>query len=1033
MKTKLKNSNKIISIVLALVMLIGMLPINTVLATDAVELPTKLYVGDTLVVQNGTVQSVTSGNGWSFDSTTATLTLNDGFNMEYSKASGENCVIYCEGDLNIVSNGSVTIPGAYYGIFMPSGHLKLDVQSGTLLVKDADSSGTAIYQRSGSRLSVNVSQDAVLNVKAHATAINSSALSFAGKGTINVTASNPSSKAIYARDVLKIDGVTMNLTGGNEGSDILAGADITIGETEASTVNLLGRNKEGIEGSNSSTVSITNGSLLRISAKSGSTYVCGVYAGTVNISNSTVIMEALNGKSHNNYGFVGNLNVSGNSHIRGACSSTDTKRGFASGTISVTGNYHYRKDSTESFSYNNSITKKTINYFELITEEHLDYTHTETGHTYGCASATCPCSVVILAEEAHSYDNNCDTTCNVCGAERTIYHDWSNLDGICKVCSAECAHEDTYNNLIRPVQNADGTWGKGKIVKICNICGNSSLVQEVERDHEGYKVFDETAAELEAILNSGKMTDTWKNDYTNSLNGLRNSAYYQVYTEIETAIPSMTESLKSIIAAIEAGIADGTMIKADFTYMTSLFDEINALIDNDPNKLIPSESGRFQGIYYGYYMSCKNNGNHSQADYDQNMAGNNWEGQIEEILAGVKDGTMLKADYTEIDEAIAALDEKLADVNLTDEAKAGLEEIKSQLEEMKKNPLSSKADLAELEEALEDYETEVDAGIEDGSAVEVDGLKEIEDFAEPVEQEIKEKYGEKEYHAILNSMSDEADAERYSIIREARSLTGSLKDNADKLEELKARLQAIFDEVINCLDGVHNGLVYEVTEEASCEANAVESATCTLCGEVLTKEVENSALKHSFTKYEETEAPKCGVAGKEVAYCDNGCGEIEVRATEALKHIPLDAVKENEVDPECEKEGSYDLVVYCDLCGGEISRETFAVDALEHLFLDYIYNEDATCTADGTKTAECVNGCGETDTVTAEDTMIDHVDEDGDNICDDCEAEIVDICPDCGGPAHEETGVPQYICMLITLIKLVVSLVQVLQSLQTVA
>ena len=44
MKTKLKNSNKIISIVLALVMIIGMLPTHTVLATDAVELPTKLYV-----------------------------------------------------------------------------------------------------------------------------------------------------------------------------------------------------------------------------------------------------------------------------------------------------------------------------------------------------------------------------------------------------------------------------------------------------------------------------------------------------------------------------------------------------------------------------------------------------------------------------------------------------------------------------------------------------------------------------------------------------------------------------------------------------------------------------------------------------------------------------------------------------------------------------------------------------------------------------------------------------------------------------
>ena len=31
-------------------------------------------------------------------------------------------------------------------------------------------------------------------------------------------------------------------------------------------------------------------------------------------------------------------------------------------------------------------------------------------------------------------------------------------------------------------------------------------------------------------------------------------------------------------------------------------------------------------------------------------------------------------------------------------------------------------------------------------------------------------------------------------------------------------------------------------------------------------------------------------------------------------------------------------------------------------------------------------------------------------------------CPDCGGAVHENTGVPMYICVLITLIKLVVSL-----------
>ena len=575
--------------------------------------------------------------------------------------------------------------------------------------------------------------------------------------------------------------------------------------------------------------------------------------------------------------------------------------------------------------------------------------------------------------DAHDWSNK-DGVCAVCGYE-CPHENWT--DGTCDACAFECPHEDTYNNLIRPVQNADATWGKGKIVEICNICGNSSLVQEVERDHEGYKVFDETALELEAILNSGKMTDTWKNDYTNILNGLRNSAYYQVYTEIETAIPSMTESLKSIIAEIEAGIADGTMIKADFTYMTSLFDEINALIDNDPNKLIPSESGRFQGIYYGYYMSCKNNGNHSQFDYDQNMAGNNWEGQIEEILAGIKDGTALKADYTEIDEAIAKLDEKLADENLTDEAKSELEEIKAELEEMKKDPLSSKADVEELMDALDSFEE----AVEDGTAVEVDGIEILLEYQDELRENLIKKYGEENYNNLMNSTTDEVKEKAIAIEEAAEALTGTVAENAEKIAEIKASFKALFDEAELCLAGTHS-YTYEEISPAKCGENAIEEGTCWFCGEVLTKEVENTALTHSFTKYEETEAPKCGVEGKEVAACDNGCGATD------------------------EKE----------------------IAALTHSFSEYVYNEDATCTADGTKTAVCDNGCGETDTVTAEDTMLDHADEDGDKICDDCEADLNDTCPDCGGPVHtSELGV--YICILATLIKLIVSLIETLNIL----
>ena len=146
---------------------------------------------------------------------------------------------------------------------------------------------------------------------------------------------------------------------------------------------------------------------------------------------------------------------------------------------------------------------------------------------------------------------------------------------------------------------------------------------------------------------------------------------------------------------------------------------------------------------------------------------------------------------------------------------------------------------------------------------------------------------------------------------------------------------------------------YDVTEND----NGTWTVTCT----------------HSFTKYEETEAPKCGVAGKKVANCDNGCGATDERE----------------------------------------------IAALEHVFGEYTSNGDATCTADGTKTAECANGCGATDTVTDEDSMLDHTDEDGDKVCDDCEAEIVDTCPDCGRKAHDNSFIQSLVCLIIMLINLI--------------
>ena len=60
---------------------------------------------------------------------------------------------------------------------------------------------------------------------------------------------------------------------------------------------------------------------------------------------------------------------------------------------------------------------------------------------------------------------------------------------------------------------------------------------------------------------------------------------------------------------------------------------------------------------------------------------------------------------------------------------------------------------------------------------------------------------------------------------------------------------------------------------------------------------------------------------------------------------------------------------HCSVCNAVLVAQE-EVAALGHEFKDYVYNNDATTTADGTKTATCERGCGATDTKVAEGTKL---------------------------------------------------------------
>lgn len=157
----------------------------------------------------------------------------------------------------------------------------------------------------------------------------------------------------------------------------------------------------------------------------------------------------------------------------------------------------------------------------------------------------------------------------------------------------------------------------------------------------------------------------------------------------------------------------------------------------------------------------------------------------------------------------------------------------------------------------------------------------------------------------------------------------------------------------------------------SCTSDGYTTHTCSVCGYTYTDSAV-TALGHSFTNYVSNNDATCTADGTKTAKCDR-CDVTDTIADAGSKldHTPATAVEENRVEATCTADGSYDSVVYCSVCDTELSRDAKTTDALGHSFTNYVSNNDATCTADGTKTAKC-DRCDVTNAVTEEGSAKGH-------------------------------------------------------------
>ena len=127
----------------------------------------------------------------------------------------------------------------------------------------------------------------------------------------------------------------------------------------------------------------------------------------------------------------------------------------------------------------------------------------------------------------------------------------------------------------------------------------------------------------------------------------------------------------------------------------------------------------------------------------------------------------------------------------------------------------------------------------------------------------------------------------------------------------------------------------EVIDEAvtpTCTTTGLtEGKHCSVCGEVIVAQTVVPALSHTEV-VDAVVAPTCTTTGlTEGKHC-SVCNEVLIAQVviPVIGHTSGNVMVENNVDPTCTTNGSYDNVVYCTVCDAELSRKTVIVDALGH-------------------------------------------------------------------------------------------------------
>lgn len=221
------------------------------------------------------------------------------------------------------------------------------------------------------------------------------------------------------------------------------------------------------------------------------------------------------------------------------------------------------------------------------------------------------------------------------------------------------------------------------------------------------------------------------------------------------------------------------------------------------------------------------------------------------------------------------------------------------------------------------------------------------------------------------------------------------------VKEYQAKLSVSAD---NC-NTASKALQFTVAEHAyndvvtlpTCTQKGYTTHTCPNCGNSY-KDSETDKIPHSFGDWETIQASTCEQGGSRKRVC----AVCKYTETENLNPNGHEWEDTPTVDgePTCQNDGSQSI--HCKSCNA--TKDSQTIPRVDHKYTNYISNHDATCTKDGTKTAACDYGCGNTDTLPDDGSMLEHDYEwtyNNDAACEKNGTET-GVCKDCGDKTTRE-------------------------------